>query len=818
MPQSPESSRLGHEALRDWLRFFRAESHILRESPHLLFQQAANESDSTAPAQAARRPGSGNRPWLRWINKSNRPGSSIVTMVGHWRGVIEARFCANGRRLASLGLDGTVRVWDTDVGIQLAEHPCDESRRAWTISDDGRLLATVTWDGTLTVWDLDTEVELLRIGDLSPWCSCHFLLDSETLLIIDPLTVRLWSIHTRREVAAFVAGRVLGVAPDLGRLICNTDGKLLVLDTRTGTLLSTLEPTSFEIDGALFFPDALYIVGYGSRPGRLAIWDASTGTVLASVPAHPDRIGTIAISPTGTRLVSASYDGSLTLWSFPELRAVSEHKGAALHCCFSPSGQWLLSASTEGACLLFDAATGRDLGPIGRPGQAVTSCGFHPDGRCIFTASADSNIRLWETPSPERPPEQARHLAQITTLQPTSDHQRFVSASVDGTVRLWDPATGEILREFSTSTSAIRDCAVSPDGEWIASASDDTDVRVWPLNATGPQRVLRGHSQAVRSCHFSPSGDLLASADHAGVVIVWDVLSGACVAMVSCSRKPIDQVRFLKNGRWVAWQTVDAIGLVDSRADHPAPVTGRILCVSPDGGGLVFADGVDAASLYDVESSTVKKRLAVSDGRLVHAIISLHNRYLGLLLAQGSRTVLRIWDLHVEGNHQGQLISSAEWDLGNWEFSPGEDYVLAAGSSDRDIILWETQTGRLVAMLRLPRQPAERKISLWDHAEGGHQLMPASWRWSPTDHWLATASGGNRIIIWDPAGQALADFRPPSAVITGLRWTGDGSILVASEASGGLLFLRPENLNWGPPIAPHLEGVPTLTANNPENK
>src|SRR3990170_1719298 len=149
MAQSRESPLLGYEALKDWLRFLVADSHILREKPGLLFQQAANQPDRSAPAQAAGRRGgaaSGNRRWLRWINKSTYPASSIVTMVGHSRGVIEARFCANGRRIASLGLDGTVRVWDAEVGIQLAERPCDESRKAWTISPDGNLLATVTWD------------------------------------------------------------------------------------------------------------------------------------------------------------------------------------------------------------------------------------------------------------------------------------------------------------------------------------------------------------------------------------------------------------------------------------------------------------------------------------------------------------------------------------------------------------------------------------------------------------------------------------------------------------------------------------------------
>ena len=110
---------------------------------------------------------------------------------------------------------------------------------------------------------------------------------------------------------------------------------------------------------------------------------------------HRDRVNSIAFSPSGQLLATASRDRDARIWNVAtgELVRVFPHNTAVRDAQFSPDGRWLVTAALRAS--LWDANEGTNIVRLKGHDGIVTAATFDPSGRIIVTGGVDGTVRSY---------------------------------------------------------------------------------------------------------------------------------------------------------------------------------------------------------------------------------------------------------------------------------------------------------------------------------------------------------------------------------------------------------------------------------------
>ncbi len=508
--------------------------------------------------------------------------------------------------------------------------------------------------------------------------------------------------------------------------------------------------------------------------------------VRLTLAGHSDQVQGVAYSPDGTRLATASQDGTAKVWDSrtgQELLTLAGHPGGINGVAFSPDGARLATTGRDGVTKIWSITTALDAGAssgeeivtLPATGDAfVSGVAFSPDGTRLATMNEAGLIQVWQLPAGD---DQAAEVALTIATGHTGevivpkielafspDGTRLASGGPDGTAKVWDANTGQELLTLTGHIDWVFDAAFSPDGKWLATVGIDGTANVWDI-IPGPGAgknllTLSGPSGEGWSVAFSPDGSRLVTAGNAGVARMWQL--------------EVDDHGELAAGRELM-----------TLAGHAGPI--REVVFSPDGAQVATASADGTAKVWDLSPSREWLTLDSDIGFAVGVAYSPNGRQVAAAFADGT---VRVWDLAAGAEAAVAWPAHDDW-IGSLAFSPDGAY-LATGSDDGTARVWDVGSGQLWLDL------------------AGHSGWVNGVAFSPDGRYLATASADRTAKIWDISTALDASIST--------RLDPDISMPLDTGAAAGqvLLTLAHDETVWGVAFSPDGHWLATATGDPPQ--
>jgi WD40 repeat protein len=306
----------------------------------------------------------------------------FLKLKGHTDDVLGLAFSSDGKKLASGGSDGTIRIWNLATGKET--HKFDEKPNEVAplgFSTDGKTLISYSWrfDGhnsypTQVTWrDLTTGRRIRRLSFPDGMGGMILSPDRKTLII---------------------CGAHLGNA------------KIYLHDAKTGKLERTLETNDFTATLA-FSPDSKRLAVVEWRKGITKIWDLSKNKIVKEI--KPVTVGAgrfdsqfgVAFSPDGKNLAGVCGNGSIIHDLQDKDPPIISSYSVNMHGCIRyVDGGKVLLLGLGGGVHAINTKTGKKVvAPFGI-GKHFVCFEVSPDGKTLATGcNEDFEVELWKLQS-----------------------------------------------------------------------------------------------------------------------------------------------------------------------------------------------------------------------------------------------------------------------------------------------------------------------------------------------------------------------------------------------------------------------------------
>lgn len=561
-----------------------------------------------SPSQHALVSASRDKTLIWWDAKSWTPRKIIPT----FETIEAAGFLEDGRLTFTAGVNGYVRLWETDTGREVTT---EQTARAETDSivqavfcADQNLLLTVQTDHTLALYQTPSMRESLTIPELPPLepirrvSGTHDEIIDLAYLLPDRSVMALaTNLEDVRLVSVAESSGDLGsyFGQDIG-LLKGHDDIVVTLDT--------------DWSG--------HWVATGAKDNEARLWridrEHNHYTCWATFTGHAETLGAVGLPKTIPQESSAAYQDPL---NNPPLFLVTGSQDMTVK-------KWDIPRQVQKKAKAAFTRKAHD--------KDINALDVNPTGQLFASASQDKTVKIWSVAEGEVQGILRGHkrgvwsvrFAPVNTPKIHGDKGDvagkglILTGSGDKTVKIWSLSDYACVRTFEGHSNSILKVAwLSQHAEGdkskrvqFASAAGDGLVKVWEANSGETETTLDNHEDRVWALTVHPKTNMIVSGGADSTVTFWkDTSSETQAAAAEAATKMIEQEQELDNYMHTgAYRDAIALAL---QLNHPGRLlklfTSVVMTATPDAGSLSGLTAVDEvlATLSDEQLFLLLLRL-----------------------------------------------------------------------------------------------------------------------------------------------------------------------------------------------------------------
>ncbi|NEO97390.1 MAG: TIR domain-containing protein [Symploca sp. SIO2E9] len=495
---------------------------------------------------------------------------------GHKGLIWDVNFSPDGKMIASVSGDNTIKLWKpdgtliTDIKGYLEGNAQGHKAQVLGVSfhPNGSMIASASDDKTVKLWKADGTFIRTLEGHEKPVDDVSFSPDGNIIASAsEDATVKIWKLDgtlvtTIRGHNAAV--RDVEFSPEGNILASASDDKAVRLWQKDGRWIRTLRGHNARVYGLSFSRDGETLAS-ASWDQTVRLWKLDGSSKL--IRAHNRRVFDVGFSPDGETVASASEDKTIKIWKLDGTlkSTLAGHSSQVRSLSFNDNGKILVSAGGDRTVKLWQLEREAELTiPLQEHRAQVLDVAFSPDGELLASASADKTVKLWK---PDGTPIKTNqgHDNVVRSVSFSPDGKILASASSDRTVKLWS-REGKILQTLYGHDKPVNDVTFSPDGKLIASGSQDRTVIIWKRDGekvSSSKKVLtsgnspESHREGVLSVRFSPDSKTLASTSWDKTVKLWNVDDGILKETISGHDGWVFDAQFGQQGQTITTASYD---------------------------------------------------------------------------------------------------------------------------------------------------------------------------------------------------------------------------------------------------------------------